>query len=398
MVLVEDHLQFLETNSTSGISQTSYAPSIFTSNESFPVPNPPKESADESPFECPYCCLVIKIKGKKDWARHVFRDLMPYVCISAECSTPSKLYESRRQWYDHMRQSHSTLANLQSGSNCPLCQVPLYPPLTFDRHVGHHMEQLALFVLPRPTPSEENASGTASNVASLGAFGDGTTRSTDSIKEVSQTGSSTLPYVSPREYDGFNIPPIQHRVGNSELETLSTSPNFESPTQDHFPLESSEKAKKENSYPSYLDCDLGSSFLPNEANTWTTIAEASSLTSNESLTEWPPSPQKEFTRTTLHESNHINDSEDGLPSHDGKKKADDDTGLLRCNWKDCESKGVVFSSKGALMRHTETQHIASRSFICPVCGKGFGRSNKMNIHLLKVHLVRHSESGLVPNN
>ncbi|KAF3015229.1 hypothetical protein E8E15_006607 [Penicillium rubens] len=184
LVLAEDadHLQFLETNSTSGISQTSYAPSIFTSNESLSVPNPPKESADENPFECPYCCLVIKIKGKKDWARHVFRDLMPYVCISTECSTPSKLYGSRRQWYDHMCQSHSMLAHLQSGSSCPLCQVPLHPPVTFDRHVGHHMEQLALFVLPRTTPSEEAFSRTASNAASLAAFGDESTHCTDAVK------------------------------------------------------------------------------------------------------------------------------------------------------------------------------------------------------------------------
>ncbi|KAJ5186375.1 hypothetical protein N7449_011139 [Penicillium cf. viridicatum] len=355
MVLAEDHLQFLETNSSSSI--TSYAPSIFTSNESLSVPNPPKESADESPFECPYCCLVIKIKGKKDWARHVFRDLMPYVCISAECSTPSKLYESRRQWYDHMRQSHSTFANLQSGSNCPLCQVPLHPPLTFDRHVGHHMEQLALFVLPRPTPSEEDASGTASNVASLRAFGDGTTRGTDSMKEVFQAvdnlfpieipleepfhslieetpaGSSTLPHVSPREYNGFNIPPIQRRVGNSDLETLSTSPNFESRAQEYFPLESSEIAKEENSYPSDLDGDLGSSFLSNAPNTWTTIAEDSALTLNEPQLEWPQNewislsiadnlPVDEPTRTTLHESNHTNDPEGGSPSHDGKKKAE----------------------------------------------------------------------------
>ncbi|KAJ5420286.1 hypothetical protein N7465_002805 [Penicillium sp. CMV-2018d] len=329
MVLAEDHLQFLETNSNSGISQTSYAPSIFTSNESLSVPNPPKESADENPFECPYCCLVIKIKGKKDWARHVFRDLMPYVCISAECSTPSKLYESRRKWYDHMRQSHSTLANLQSGSRCPLCLVSLHPPLTFDRHVGHHMEQLALFVLPRPTPSEEDASGTASNVASLAAFRDATTRSTDSIKEVSQTvdnlftieipleeppdsfnglieetpaGSSSLPYVSPREYDGISIPPIQHRGGNSDLtwstNLWSTSPNFENRAPEYYPRGSSGKTKEESSYSFDREGDLMS---PNVADNW---------------------PVQGLTRTTLHESNHTSDSEGGSPSHDGKKKAE----------------------------------------------------------------------------
>lgn len=61
------------------------------------------------------------------------------------------------------------------------------------------MEQLALFVLPRPTPSEEDASGTASNVASLRTFGDGTTRGTDSIKEVFQTVDNFFPIEIPLE-------------------------------------------------------------------------------------------------------------------------------------------------------------------------------------------------------
>jgi hypothetical protein len=166
-----DHLHFLETNSMSGVSQTSYASSIFAGDESLSLPSAPKESADKAPFECPYCRLVITIKNTKDWARHVFRDLMPYVCLSPDCSTPSKLYESRRQWYHHMCEAHSISNTNQNGSDCPLCLVDLRPPLTFERHVGHHLEQLALVILPRADPEDEAPSENLPEVASVQNFG-----------------------------------------------------------------------------------------------------------------------------------------------------------------------------------------------------------------------------------
>jgi hypothetical protein len=166
-----DHLHFLETNSTSGVSQTSYASSIFAGDESFSIPSAPKESADKAPFECPYCRLVITIKNTKDWARHVFRDLMPYVCLSPDCSTPSKLYESRRQWYHHMCEAHSISDTNQNGSDCPLCLAPVRPPLTFERHVRHHLEQLALFILPRADPEDKAPSEDLPETASAQNFG-----------------------------------------------------------------------------------------------------------------------------------------------------------------------------------------------------------------------------------
>ncbi|CRL19690.1 Zinc finger, C2H2-type [Penicillium camemberti] len=356
MVLPEDHLQFLETNSTSGISQTSYAPSIFTSNESLSVPTPPRESAEGNPFECPYCCLVIKIKGKKDWARHVFRDLMPYVCISAECSTPSKLYESRRQWYDHMCQCHSMMAGLQSGSNCPLCQVPLHPPATFGRHVGHHMEQLALFVLPRTIPSEEGSSETVSNVASLGAFGDSTTHSTDSSKGIPQMLDRVLGLSMEMPLEG---PPAS--LGGLIEETPAGSGlNSASQAYEDVTWGSGEKTKKEDSHSFDLDDDMGylekhSTVISNESH------------DNEMPGNSPDSSQvDEFTRTTSHKSNHTNNSESGLSSHDEKNKGHDNTHFVQCEWKDCES---IFPANSPLLPSFKAQDFGPGSFMCAVCGR-----------------------------
>ncbi|KAL2829912.1 hypothetical protein BJY01DRAFT_254818 [Aspergillus pseudoustus] len=92
-------LDFLETASDSGLSQTSYATSLMTTQDGISIPNPPKESKNNARFECPYCFHIISIKHRKDWSRHVFNDLMPYVCLEQDCTTPTKLYESRHQWY-----------------------------------------------------------------------------------------------------------------------------------------------------------------------------------------------------------------------------------------------------------------------------------------------------------
>ncbi|OGE56037.1 hypothetical protein PENARI_c003G02827 [Penicillium arizonense] len=193
-----DHLHFLETNSTSGVSQTSYASSIFAGDESFSIPSAPKESADKAPFECPYCRLVITIKNTKDWARHVFRDLMPYVCLSPDCSTPSKLYESRRQWYHHMCEAHSISDTNQNGSDCPLCLEPIRPPLTFERHVGHHLEQLALFILPGADPEVEAESEHLPETASAQNFGGSS--DSDSMPEGQR---KVPPYNEQQELDGI---------------------------------------------------------------------------------------------------------------------------------------------------------------------------------------------------
>ncbi|KAB8211502.1 hypothetical protein BDV34DRAFT_184831 [Aspergillus parasiticus] len=166
-----DQLQFLDTVSNPGVSQTSYAPSLLTAQGSISIPAPPREAADGTPFECPYCYLVITIKNTKDWAHHVFRDLMPYVCLFPDCPTSSKLYESRRLWYDHICHAHLATTGTQIGFRCPICVIDIAPPLTFQQHVGRHLEELALFVLPRVN-SEDQLSDASSEAGSMLAMKD----------------------------------------------------------------------------------------------------------------------------------------------------------------------------------------------------------------------------------
>ena len=150
----EPNIEFDDTASTSGISQTSYAQSILEGSDGIKIPPPPKESSDGKPFECPYCYFVITIDSRRSWARHLFRDIMPYSCTLPDCSSPQRLYASRREWYQHLREDHSFFAT-QAKVMCPLCPSPSLPHGQIERHLGRHLEELALFAVPRPERADD---------------------------------------------------------------------------------------------------------------------------------------------------------------------------------------------------------------------------------------------------
>ncbi|KAI4120029.1 MAG: hypothetical protein LQ338_007209, partial [Usnochroma carphineum] len=133
-----------ESESISGHSTTSYASSL-QSGTSLTIPAPPEESAEGKPFECPFCFYIIKIQGSRSWTKHVFQDLLPYVCPFSDCPAPEKLYDSSHDWYRHLQVSHASVINRRV---CPLCKSVVVSAAQFKRHLARHLEDLALFVLP----------------------------------------------------------------------------------------------------------------------------------------------------------------------------------------------------------------------------------------------------------
>ncbi|KAF8243837.1 hypothetical protein K440DRAFT_497530, partial [Wilcoxina mikolae CBS 423.85] len=181
----------IDSRSETDQSRTSFATSTG-GNQSLSVPSPPDEenSLNGEPFQCSYCFCVIKIDNRRSWMRHVFRDLRPYICTFNDCPRSNYLFESRTDWYQHETELHrrewhckacektisshsafekhlqelhpsltrpeqlQTMINrcerpIQSAQACPLCPEEL-PPTRFQRHLGQHLQQVALFVLPRP--------------------------------------------------------------------------------------------------------------------------------------------------------------------------------------------------------------------------------------------------------
>ena len=169
------HIDF-DNISDTGISQTSYAPTLL-SGGNVTIPAPPKESSDGAPFECPYCFYVITVDGRHSWHKHVFQDLKPYVCMALPCTTPGKLYSTRHEWLHHSNMAHTampindcTLKEMKGIRLCPLCKEEIESGKPYDRHLARHLQEVALFILPcgddESDVSGDEASESTSNAES----------------------------------------------------------------------------------------------------------------------------------------------------------------------------------------------------------------------------------------
>jgi hypothetical protein len=139
---------------------------------------------------------------------HVFSDLRPYICTFASCKQELMQFSSRASWADHeftehrvirswscpecpkrsdseiewlqhletchqrtflghkqqvaKKMAYTTQAKPAQDEECPLCQVVLGKPLrAFVKHVGRHMEEIALMALPRDYDEEFEAQSTS---------------------------------------------------------------------------------------------------------------------------------------------------------------------------------------------------------------------------------------------
>ncbi|KAJ2983178.1 hypothetical protein NUW58_g6294 [Xylaria curta] len=184
--------------SETGFSQTSFA-TTAPGSENLRIPPLPKKAYD-GPFECPFCYMLISASTTYQWKKHVLCDLRPYICLAENCAVASREYGRRHEWMNHVLQKHWKLwtcpyqcdsdyttetsfrqhivsihgsatdmeldaliarcGRTQSLSpsapvECPFCQDKLNSVREYQRHVGRHQVDLALFALPRIEDDEE---------------------------------------------------------------------------------------------------------------------------------------------------------------------------------------------------------------------------------------------------
>ncbi|KAF4971404.1 hypothetical protein FZEAL_9855 [Fusarium zealandicum] len=196
--------------SDSGVTQTSVASSGARADKISipPLPN----AAQTGPFECPFCYMIITVTNSIAWKRHVFADLRPYVCLSEDCTETEKEFARRHEWIlhevqnhwktypcplscpesfqselkcrDHIQNAHAgtvptnqlgAMISLSSrpiqaedGISCPMCKEDLHSVKEYQRHVGRHQEQLALFALPTIyTPEDHEEVGGENNIHAI---------------------------------------------------------------------------------------------------------------------------------------------------------------------------------------------------------------------------------------
>jgi tetratricopeptide (TPR) repeat protein len=208
--LLAEKIAIYEEDLDDNQSRTSYAVSLGEDDHEshLRLPSLSEVSKDATTFECPFCWTVQDIQKDSTWRKHVFQDLKPYICTFEDCDI--KLFSDRREWFEHelsyhraqwccgfcgkddirslkVFKNHVHSCHMQGlkddqldalcevsgrpidhipASDCPFCQeweaklrlanpnipadeIVVVTPIQFRQHVGAHMQQLALFSIPR---------------------------------------------------------------------------------------------------------------------------------------------------------------------------------------------------------------------------------------------------------
>lgn len=174
------------------------------------IPSMPRETNSGKAFRCTVCGdSQNDIFNWTEWKKHVFTDLQPYICTFANCKAGLASYMTRKLWAHHefsvhrknkvwvcsdctaefhykddmrehaysshgyvlMRNQLETLINaaersagVTENNKCPFCfEMPGIKNRAFVMHVGRHMEEIALAVLPRDAEFEEDRESTSSD-------------------------------------------------------------------------------------------------------------------------------------------------------------------------------------------------------------------------------------------
>jgi hypothetical protein len=170
------------------------------------VPATPSEVTQGRPFRCSICNEEIStLKNRIDWKMHVFSGLSAYICTFEDCTKMLDTYPSRKLWAEHEFTEHcchnffqchdcwetftiereftphlvqkhqygslnrtQLLATLSAAKKstpepiasqrCQLCQEEGWgSQRSFVTHVGRHLEEITLSVLPRDVDSDSEA-------------------------------------------------------------------------------------------------------------------------------------------------------------------------------------------------------------------------------------------------
>ncbi|KAK6851945.1 hypothetical protein PG995_012070 [Apiospora arundinis] len=362
-------------------------------------------------FECPICFDIQTITRESSWRRHAFQDLKAYVCTGeGTCDTkffgdsrtwldhelqchrqqwactlcPKGPFRSKKMFEGHLTQTHGSIigedllpAFVSMGlravdaipaGDCPFCDewveslqktTPLpnstphedvvitVDPKQYRRHVSHHLEQLALFALPRLADEHQNEN--ASEEANV-------SRSTVNQLDSSPTDSEQEP-----GEEWIPDPPLHIAAARGDFEEVKRLVN-----------DGADVHLRGETWGSVLDAALshpganGSGILP-------------------------------FLRLELELENYEHQVAGGLPSAttstpdvggqlDDASKSSPDTMMHKCPY--CERD---FSRIQHLRSHRST-HAQELSLVCPDCQMGFRRLKDLKRHRKVLHESDHTQN------
>ncbi|UPL01364.1 hypothetical protein LCI18_012298 [Fusarium solani-melongenae] len=119
---------------------------------------PPMPDVQEGGVDCTVCLThLTDAMSRKQWKRHVFNDLRPYMCTVEDCQMSGTLYKHSRTWASH-ESIHLPAAS--KSAECAFC-FATYQRLNeaYYKHVSGHLREISLSVLPQ-TIDDDAESGT----------------------------------------------------------------------------------------------------------------------------------------------------------------------------------------------------------------------------------------------
>ena len=100
--------------------------------------------------------------------QHLYLDLCPWICHDVTCQSGNKIFESRKDWVDHLALGHG-LEPEWTSFQCPLClQETGGGKNTIWRHLSSHLEEISLAALPIGADEDAEDPETGSNTESSG--------------------------------------------------------------------------------------------------------------------------------------------------------------------------------------------------------------------------------------
>ncbi|OJJ05996.1 hypothetical protein ASPVEDRAFT_140082, partial [Aspergillus versicolor CBS 583.65] len=83
---------------------------LSTTVGSLEYPRPPRLKETARVFRCPCCCqtLPADMATPSRWKKHIAEDLCPYTCILPHCRQPDLLFDTKAEWLQHLRETHSS--------------------------------------------------------------------------------------------------------------------------------------------------------------------------------------------------------------------------------------------------------------------------------------------------
>ncbi|KAJ9615800.1 hypothetical protein H2200_001877 [Cladophialophora chaetospira] len=237
----------------SDASYSSFASSV-ADGTSRRVPKTPDAVAQGTPFACGICGHKLStIRSRTHWKAHVFSDIKPYICTSNDCKEQFTVFPTRKLWaaheakchrwsiefachvchkqlgtaellLDHLRDRHpwevikgerrawavsrakKIVSRPAQEERCPLCHKDGWQvQKAFVKHLGKHMEDMALLALPPNDDSEDGQEAEDSH--------DEDSRASSTRRQEAESKPQ-----DPQEEEDWNLEPMHYFVPGEDID------------------------------------------------------------------------------------------------------------------------------------------------------------------------------------